>query len=318
MTKESILPSPPKARGPKRPPLFGKTDIGTLFGLLALGPVAWLVPERHWPRFSRLVGPATAPFIAGGPGLAEQIREIAGKQLSQSPEAVADEVKRLYVERQLPYLRAYRPGGWQPLIKVLGLSHIDAALAEKRGIVLWDSPFAFASLVTKIGLWRSGLKVNHLSHPRHGFSSTRFGMRLLNPIQTKIERGYLQERVVLGLDDSSEALGRLSKILAEGGIVSVRGGGTAKRPLWAPFLESKLPLGAGAPLIAHKAGAALLPVFTRRDGAGGFVVRVDAPIDLPASAPRNEAIQAAAVSFAKRMEAEVLKAPGEWSGWAGI
>lgn len=318
MAKASLLPSPPKASDPGRPPLIGGADIGTMVGMLALGPIAWLVPQRHWSGFGRRVGPAALPFVVGGQGLLERIRETGGTVLPKSPEEIAAEVAGCFVERQLPYFRAYRPGGWQPPVKVLGLSHIDAALAEQRGVVLWDSTFAFASLVTKIGLWRNGLKVHHLSHPRHGFSGTRFGMRVLNKIPSKIERSYLEDRVLLALNDSSEALGRLGRVLARGGIVSVRAGGTAKRPLLPPFMAGKLPLGAGAPLLAHKAGARLLPVFTKRDGPDGFVVRIGAPLDLPHDAPRGEALQAAALSYAKRLEPEVLQVPGEWLGWTEI
>ncbi len=318
MSKQSVLPSSQEASGPKPPPLFGLADFGTLLGLFTLTPIAWLLPERRWSAFCRLVGPMAMPFVVGTDGLVERIRRMAGSDFGLSAEQLAQAVMAFYVERQLPYLRAYRPGGWQPPIKVLGLANIDAALAQKRGVVLWDSTFAYASLVTKIGLWRSGLKVHHLSHPRHGFSGSRFGMSLLNPIPTRIEVGYLAERVVLGLHESSEALARLGEILDANGVVSVRAGGTAKRPLLAPFLEGKLPLGAGAPLVAHRAGAPLLPVFTLRDGNGGFVVRIGTPLDMPATAARSEAIQAAADDFARRLEPLVRQAPGEWVGWTEI
>ena len=312
------MPSPPKVRAPKRPRLFGSSDVGTMVGLATLGPLSWVLPQRRWSDFARLVGPAAIPFVSGSRVLIAQIAETGGRHLRQNPEKIAAEIMGSYVERQLPYLRAYRPGGWQPPIKVLGLSHIDAALAEKRGTVLWDSHFAFASLVTKIGLWRSGLKVSHLSHPRHGYSSTRFGMRFLNPILTRIERSYLDDRVMLGMTESKEALEHLGKTLERGGVVSVRAGAAANRPLTPPFFDGKLVLGPGAPLLAHKTGAVLLPVFTRRDGKGGFVVRIDAPLDLPASAPRSEALPVAAASYAKRLEPEVLQAPGEWIGWAEL
>ena len=316
MSSKTLTPSSPKEGGSDKPRLINGSDFGTLLGLVFLGPIAWLLPQRHWARFGRFTGPAAMPFVKGSESLVEGIRAKAGRRLDEHPEKVAAGVMGYYVERQLPYLRAYRPGGWQPPIKVLGLSHIDAALKEKRGVVLWDSHFAYASLVTKIGLWRSGLKVSHLSHPRHGYSGTRFGMRVLNPILTAVEVGYLEDRVMLSLTESREALDRLSQRLKDGGVVSVRAGPAAKRPLKAPFFDGTLTLGPGAPLLAHKTGSALLPVFTRRNGDNGFVVRIDAPLTLPAKLPTSEALPVAAEDYAKRLEPQVLQAPGEWIGWA--
>ncbi len=39
---------------------------------------------------------------------------------------------------------------------------------------------------------RAGLAVSHLSRASHGFSGSRLGVRVLNPIHTKVEDRYLR------------------------------------------------------------------------------------------------------------------------------
>lgn len=305
--------------GAAAPALMHAGDLGVLAGLAALGVVAWSLPYERWRGFARTLAPMAVPFVAGGrSSLASTIEQVGGDMLGQPVETVLREFMACHIERVLPYLRDYRPNGWQPLIRVLGKEQIDAALASGRGVVLWDAHFAFASLVTKLGLRRAGLWVSHLSHPRHGFSTSRFGMKLLNPVITTVERRYLGERVVLGLDDSKEALRRLTARLRAGGVVSVKVGGTAKRPLMAPFLNGEIPLGPGAPLLARDGEALLMPVFTLRDGKGGFTIQIEPPLDLPMQGSKSDALEAAARDYAKRLEPYVLGAPGQWLGWSEL
>ena len=55
-----------------------------------------------------------------------------------------------------------------------------------------------SQLVSKMALHRAGYGLVHLSRSEHGYSSTIFGMRCLNPLRSRIESRYLAERVVIG------------------------------------------------------------------------------------------------------------------------
>ena len=98
----------------------------------------------------------------------------------------------------LELLREHAPWGWKVEISVVGREHIDEALAAGRGAVLWYCPFTHADVVFKRGLHEAGYRVNHLSAATHGFSDTRFGVAVLNPIKTGVESRYLKERCVIG------------------------------------------------------------------------------------------------------------------------
>lgn len=55
-------------------------------------------------------------------------------------------------------------------------------------------------------------------------------------------------------------------------MVSITVAATGVRPLAAPFLNGSLRVGSGAPHLAARTGAALLPVLTLRRGTGRFAL----------------------------------------------
>ena len=276
MPSEKLKPTDGGSSGsaPVRPPLVSATDFLVLVGLAVLTPLAWLLPERAWrwtggffaPLAGRVMARQTRESVA-------RIRELGGKSLGETgtgqagggpaPEAVQDELMATYVEDILHVLRQLGPGGWSPEIRVAGAEHIDGALAAGKGVILWISHFAFYSLAGKIALARAGYRVSHLSHPRHGFSSTRFGMAVLNPIRNRAEDRYLEARVFLGLATSRAALGELTRRLAANEVVSITAREASGRPLETRFLDGSIGFAAGAPSLAHKTGAALVPVHVR-------------------------------------------------------
>ena len=235
------------------------------------------------------------------------------------------------VEETLQLLACHRPGGWRPTTELRGAHNLVSALTAGNGAVLWVANSAFASLVVKMALHDAGFKVHHLSHPRHGFSPTQFGMRWLNPIRTKIEAKYLASRAVLPLShNAGPVLARLVDRLKEGGVVSVTAQATSLRPIAVPFLGGTLNLAPGAPGIAHRSGAALLPVFTTRDAVDHHTVTIEPALPLPrgiaeraglrargaglrAAACATGAATAPAAGLAGRMQARRRSAPASRS-----
>ena len=174
-------------------------------------------------------------------------------------------------------LREHAPWGWKVEISMIGREHIDEALAAGRGAVLWYSPFTHADVVFKRGLHEAGYRVNHLSHLTHGFSDTRFGLTVLNPIKTAVESRYLKERCVIGETGVGAGGPRLLSRLRKNELVSVtavqRGKHTGSRPL----LGGTLRLAKGAPNFAASTGAALIPIFVVPFD-GGYRLQVEPPL----------------------------------------
>ena len=73
--------------------------------------------------------------------------------------------------------------GAQLDIKVKGIQNIDQALAKGNGVILWVADLVNAGDLCKIALANKNYQISHLSRPEHGFSDTRFGLAILNPIR---------------------------------------------------------------------------------------------------------------------------------------
>jgi lauroyl/myristoyl acyltransferase len=307
--------SPPVAS--KSGPLVSSSDLAVLFSLPLLFAVSWLLPEGLWRRFCRAAGPLAAPMLAGDrAALLATMRRTLGDRLSERPgDSILNELAGEQVLTILQLLRDYRPGGWRPEIRLAGLAHLEAALARGRGAILWVGFTVYGDLVAKMAFHRARLAVSHLSRASHGFSGTRFGLRVLNPIQTAVEDRYLGERVLLAPSGAGAALNALAARLADNRVVTFTVHRNARRPMVVPFLDGEIVLAPGATLLAHKTGAALLPVFAVRDRAGGHDVTIEAPLEVPRDLAKHEVAQGVGRDYARRLEPRVLAHPGQWRGW---
>jgi len=303
-----------------------RTDLFEVMAIAVLAPVAWCLPERRaWWPVSRLLSRAIAD---GRPGVTDIRKEMLRRALGARASAYDLDQLRLdvmatYMEERLEILRAYRPGGWRPRIVLEGRAHLDAAIAAGRGAVLWQSPFSYADLVTKMALAEAGVPVSHLSAFSRGFSPnscwtwtrSRFGMKVLSPLRTRIEDRYLRERVVMPPDGGLAYMRTLDQRLRAGGVVSIRAGDVGQRTLDLPFLEGTLRLATGPASLALGSGATLLPVCCIRRGPGDFVVAIEPALEAAAGRARRDATDDLVRAFAARLEAWVLRQPYMWSGW---
>ncbi len=301
--------------------LVGVTDVATAFGLPLLAAVSWLVPARLWPRFGRWFSPFYQRLVSSeslSASVTRLERFVAGTSVDGALDTILRDVAAEDIVSLFQLLRDYRPGGWKPEIDLSGREHVEAALEQGRGAILWVAHFVYANLVAKMALHRAGYAVSYLSHPSHGFSATRFGMRYLNRVQTVIENRYLGERVLMSLGSPAGAVQILEERLAANVVISVSVRGKAQGAASAPFLKGEIGLAPGTPALAHRSGAALLPVFPLRNASGGFTVFVEPPLAVDRSLGRREASAATLSQYAGLLERYVLKYPGQWLGWFHI
>ena len=296
-------------------PAIRTSDLALAVALAALCPPAWLVPERRWPALAEKIVAAGWPKRRRLKRLSH-IRSAFGELEEGALQRIERESSASWILRQLQLLRAYRPGGWHPRIALEGRERIEQALEQGAGVILWSGAFRFSDLVTKIGLHRAGYRLTHLSMPDHGWSSTRLGVRWLNPIWVRIETRYLHERVVIDPSDPKDATERIRRALVDNGIVSITAiRGAARRPHSIRILNARYRVGMGAPMLAHDTGAVLLPVFTLRQPDGSFRIEVEEPIAIRPELPRLPVAMAAVEELGRRIERHLRSAPGQWNWW---
>lgn len=307
----------PKPSVPEAPCVTGK-DVAVLLGLPVLFAFAWFVPQGLWPKLcAGMAGFYTRFTSAGRRGeLHQRIRGLIGaRPLARPAEQIPAAVAVADLRMLLAQLRLYRPYAGLPQFEVDGYEHLDEAAARGKGAVLWVGNFVAAGLFAKMALHRAGRRVTHLSHPKHGFSDSRFGMKFLNPVRTHLEARYLDSRVVMNPANPIIAMLDLHKRLARNSVVSITVRDYANRPNDLPFLEGRHRLAPGAPEMAQLTGARLLPLFAIEERPGRFRIRIEPPLDIPADQPRAAAVEAAMQAYLQRLEPYVLNHPDQWLGW---
>ena len=258
-------------RGPQ--PWLEAVDLRVLAKLPLSAALAWGVPERYWAALA-----SASARLEGGARrrLAGQIETVlAAAALAEPADRIAARHLAMLRLDQLGYLRSYAPGGWRCDLTLDGLEHLHGALAAGRGAILWVAPTVFAPLIAKRALHEAGFPLHHLSHPAHGFSSRSRVGRPLNQLRTRIEDRYLAERVMLGQGNEAQtALRRIGALLRGNAVVSITVGRNGSRVAEAAMLGGRLQVASGAPHLAMRLGAALLPTTVWRTAAGGFVARI--------------------------------------------
>lgn len=305
-------------------PYFSGTDLGVLLGASFLTLPAWLLPERCWPAIGRCLSAMAVGDLTKDAVAAEAaIRRTLGDRLGHMH--ARDILRDMGAEGIFTFfqiLKCHRFDGWEPALRIAHFDRVADALHAGGGVVLWVAHAFHGHLGSKIGFRRAGLDVVHLSTPAHGFSASRFGVRYLNRIQTRIEDRYIAERVLLPLpgqkgSGQSAAMQTLVKRLRANKAVSITGQRGTGRTVDARFLDGTLPLAPGAPALAHLTGAKLLPVFAFRAEDGAIEVTVEPEIALTGNS-RESAVARAAQDFATLSEPYALRYPGQWLSWVQL
>jgi lauroyl/myristoyl acyltransferase len=281
---------------------------------LACGVVIAPMPRAFRSSVCRL-----AAGLAARTRRARQARERMMQMLKLSERDAGRMVRELQAGRLAGYLDVVRGLMLKPDFRVScrGLAHIAEAQSQGHGAILWISDFVSAGDVSKVALAREGLRMSHLSRPEHGFTTSKFGMRFLNPLRIRFECGYLAERVVFDRGNPAPAMSHIEQVVRRNGVVSIMAsmheGGTLAD---VPFLTGRLKLSLGAVRLALLSDAPVIPVFVVRDraGNGAFEVIVAAPLKI-GEGPREKRLLGAVCEYAGALEAFVRDRPACWVGW---
>jgi lauroyl/myristoyl acyltransferase len=296
-------------------------DLGLVLKLPAAALIAALLPPARWERAASVLGGLAAHFgtNVGGVSTDKIAALISGQDVAGSPDAICRKLQRNHRLNQLHFVASWLPGGWPARIAVAGAHHVQAALDAGRGAVLWVAPFVFAPLVAKRALHECGFAVHHLSRPEHGFSSTVFGVGVLNPIRTRIEDRYLAERTTIArVGQTAAAVRTLAERLAANRVVSVTFADQGTRLIETPFLAGRLRVAPGAAHLALRSGASLLPVFALRTGTDAFRVEIGPQLSPSPGQDRNRQIEAMVAVYADELARRVRRWPEQFLWHDGV
>ena len=226
-----VLPKQPKTN-----PIFARSDIDVARNLLRLTIASRRRPETWWGICHAMARRDIAAAKDGDRSIAKRITRATGIA-DDAATATAEAARALRHESTLQILRGLLTGGWHPRIILEGRDHLDSVLARGKGAVLWMAHFVFASSVVKMAIHSAGYPIAHLSRPEHGFSKTRFGMAMFNPIRVAFENRHLSRRLIYRREKPAAAIHAIREFLAENGVVTMTAGAwEGSRIIEAPFL----------------------------------------------------------------------------------
>jgi lauroyl/myristoyl acyltransferase len=279
-----------------------------------------VIPSRFDPW---LIDHVTELALRLRPGKLERLASRMSKTLAvrSSGRDLTEQARSHYglmLEGAWARARNLHARGWDPITTVEGLARLQDAQAAGRGTILWRMTFG-NTLIAKIGLARAGVPLVHLSMENHGGSSEGWIARyLLGPLFRRTENRYLRERVVIPGDGSTGAVMKtlLQRLSSDNAVVSIIGDvrrGTQN--IATPFFDAQAQFAVGAPSLAWKTGAALLPVYAVREAAERYRIVIDEPIVVSRDLDRKEYVKRATEEFSTRMQAAIVRHPGSWSEW---
>lgn len=277
---------------------------------------------------SSLDRPITAVIHAGyvrlRPGRIERyagrVREVF--DTADSPVGV-DEARTIAIAYmrmrvEIRWLRARGAGGRPDRVPtaVEGFEHVEEALAQGRGVILWRMSTTSAA-VLNAALAERGRPIVHLSAAEHMLARPPLLSRSWwGALNTRDEARWLAERVVIPADGSLGYLARLREALDRGGVVSIVGDLTTGRATVEHRIgTTTFALPTGAPSLSHVTGAALLPCAVLRTGPLSYTVTIRRDVADRDAVDRRAFRRAAVAQFGSWVEDVGRAHPDSWIFW---
>jgi len=180
-----------------------------------------------------------------------------------------------------------------------GLEYLEAALAQRRGVLL---------LTGHVGNW----ELQSLAGGALGYATYGVARRIKNPLVNDRVLA-LRERFGARVIPHRNAVRPILKALKTGGVVGflLDQKASAREGVLSEFFGRPVSTNQGLALLALKSGAPVLSCFARRV-SGGHRIQVGPAIPPPAEGEREARVCALTRSFDATIEAAVRACPEQW------
>jgi lauroyl/myristoyl acyltransferase len=240
------------------------------------------------PRNVRAFPAKVAPYLGTEPGAAERARLVKARLVFLLVRSFVNQF--LLVRGTAEERRGLGP------IEVHGATYLEAALAERRGLMLISAHFGLPPLIG-LALEQRGLPVVSVG-------------------------GIMADRVdvVVGRDvwAAARSMQRVRDALADGQVCVLLIDTPRGRYMEPPFLQGRIPVAAGAFRLAQLTRSPLLPVFAVHTGARPrFRVEIGPPLpvpDGPSTSPFAEGLN----GFIRSYEAIARRHPAQLFGYERV
>lgn len=196
--------------------------------------------------------------------------------------------------------------------QIEGREHLDAALAEQRGVILLTFHFgmvrtAFAMLAA-LGYDICEHVARRTTYAGKTYDSIAVAAReKVAEVDNQSEFRHIYHRPL-------QSFAVMFRQLRKGGIVAVNGDGmTGDQFVTTPFLGGTIGLPAGPAQLAARSGAVVIPIFTLYEGLFRHRIVIHPGMDVPGNS--QEDIEQATVEYSRLLEGYVRRYPWAWWTW---
>jgi lauroyl/myristoyl acyltransferase len=203
--------------------------------------------------------------------------------------------------------------------EVRGLEHLQKALAQEKGVILWESNSFGKRLLAKRILQRNGVSVAqvHGQHHLEGFRNSQswIATHVINPFFENCERRYVGEIIYLSSSEFSINRTLVERLKRNRVLCIAADGRQGHKFVAVQFLGSYRLFPTGMVSLAKLSGAAILPVFCIQRNGGEATVIIEPPIKIDTSRHRERALKKSVTKYAGLLESYVRRHPEQYLNW---
>jgi lauroyl/myristoyl acyltransferase len=207
-------------------------------------------------------------------------------------------------------------------IEVRGLHHLQAAIDNGKGAILFESNSFGRKFLAKQSLYQKGFSIHQIYGENHagGFFSpcpaSWIRRRIIKRLFDAWEKRYVAEILNLHLWEPLRVIRLLFERLQQNRIICVAGNGTLGwNGIRKQFLCTTRVFFTGMVSLSRLSGAPILPLFCVQESKSIIAVVIEPPIQANAVGDRDQALENCIDNYVSLLESYVKRHPEQYSGW---
>jgi lauroyl/myristoyl acyltransferase len=207
-------------------------------------------------------------------------------------------------------------------LHICGLEHLQSAIDNGKGAIVWESSYFGGRLLAKRILHQNGFAVEQVHAEKHigGFHNGRslsswLRRRIVQRFFENCKKRFVAAIIYLPRSDSLAFTRVLLGRLKQNGILCLAADGRLGQKLLATkLLGHKSSFQTGAISLAKFSGAPVLPVFCfQNEGKTNLVI--EPPLRIDSDLDRERALEKTLLQYANLLESYIRKYPEQYRNW---
>jgi predicted LPLAT superfamily acyltransferase len=280
----------------------------------ALRFISWVAVRGGRPVARLLLWPITAYFLLFGGAAGRHSRHYLARALGRPP-TFGERWRHIHHFASVVLDRVYFLRDRRDCfdVRVRGIEHLQAVLAEGKGAILVGGHVGSFEALAAAGRQTAGLHIALAMYPDNA--------RMINAALEAIAPGFQMSIIALGQRGAMLAIrdwldgGGVVGLLADRALPAGSGQAEARADtLWVPFLGHDAPFGVGPFRLAQLLRRPVIFMAGLYNGGRGYELRFEplADFSAPAGGRKEQALDGAVRAFAGRLESLCRETPFNW------